>query len=77
MMEPFDGFNLLRVLQRSPEFARIRVLVVSALSANAIADKGGLPAGVIVYRKPLVQERFEGYLDAFLQDMAFRRGAMA
>jgi excisionase family DNA binding protein len=77
MMEPFDGFHLLRVLQRSPEFARIRVLVVSALSANAIADKGGLPAGVIVYRKPLVQERFEGYLDAFLQDMAFRRGAIA
>ncbi len=65
VMEPFDGFHLLKVLQRSPELSRIKVLVVSALSPAAINERGGLPPGVIVYRKPLVQERFEGFLDAF------------
>jgi excisionase family DNA binding protein len=73
LMEPFDGFHLLRVLQRSPEFARIRVLVVSALSASAIAEKGGLPPSVVVYRKPLVGERLEGYLDAVFQEDSLRR----
>jgi len=65
VMEPFDGFHLLKVLRRSPELSRIKVLVVSALSPAAISERGGLPPGVIVYRKPLVQERFEGFLDAF------------
>jgi CheY-like chemotaxis protein len=67
VMEPFDGFHLMKVLQRSPELARLKVLAVSALSPAAISERGGLPPGVIVYRKPLVQERFEGFLDGFFQ----------
>ena len=68
LMEPFDGFHLLRVLRKSPEFRQIRILVVTGMSTAAIEAKGGLPPGVVMYRKPVSMERIEGYLDAYQQE---------
>jgi excisionase family DNA binding protein len=68
LMEPFDGFHLLRVLRKSAEFRQIRILVVTGMTPAAIEAKGGLPPGVVMYRKPVSMERIEGYLDAYQQE---------
>lgn len=66
VMEPFDGFHLIRVLRNSDRLAAMHILVVTALSAKDIAEQGGLGEDVVVYRKPLSGERMSGFLDAFL-----------
>lgn len=68
MMEPFDGFHLIRTLRSSPELADTRVLVVTGLGPEEIQAKGGLDPLTLVYRKPLSLERFSGYIDARVQD---------
>ena len=72
-MEPFDGFHLIRTLRASPELADTRVLVVTGLSDEDIAAKGGLDAMTLCYRKPLSFERLGGYVDARLQDRQHHR----
>ena len=66
-MEPFDGFRLLQLIHSKPEYAGMALLVMSSLSAKEIDKRGGLPAGVVFYRKPLNAERLTGYLDAHVQ----------
>lgn len=66
VMEPFDGFHLIRVLRNSDRLAAMRILVVTGLTAKDIAAQGGLGDDVVVYRKPLSAERLTGFIDAFL-----------
>ena len=70
IMEPFDGFHLIRVLRNSERLARITILVVTGMSPKDIAARGGLGDDIVVYRKPLSGERLAGFMDAFLH----RRG---
>lgn len=66
LMEPFDGFHLIRVLRNSERLARIHVLVVTGLSEEDRRIKGELPEDVLVYRKPVSMDRISGFLDAYL-----------
>lgn len=66
VMQPFDGFHLLRVLRSSPRTAALRVLIVTGLTSEEIAARGGLPPHVLVYRKPLHADRLSGFIDALL-----------
>lgn len=66
IMEPFDGFHLIRVLRNSERLARMTILVVTGMSPKDIAARGGLGEDVIVYRKPLSNDRLSGFMDAFL-----------
>ena len=63
-MEPFDGFRLLSLLESKPEYRSIAALAVTAMSDEEIAAHGGLPKGVLLYRKPLQLERLLGFLEA-------------
>ena len=67
IMEPFDGFHLIRVLRNSARLARITILVVTCMPPKDIVANGGLGDDVFVYRKPLSADRLGGFLDAFLQ----------
>jgi excisionase family DNA binding protein len=53
MMPGMNGFDLLRTLQRMPDFKHIKVIVVSALTAADILNQGGLPSGVAIVPKPV------------------------
>ena len=49
-----DGFEMLRALKKPGSgFASIKLLVVSALSADDITARGGLPDGVSCFQKPV------------------------
>lgn len=74
IMEPFDGFHLVRTIVAEPAYADIAVLVISGLEPEEIEARGGLPSGVSVYRKPLPVERMFGFLDA-LSARGLRRAA--
>jgi len=66
-MEPFDGFHLIRTLRGSTELQDTRVLVVTGLSDDEIAARGGLDDFTLCYRKPLSFQRLHGYIDALVQ----------
>lgn len=53
MMPGMNGFDLLRTLQRMPDFKHIKVIVVSALTAADILNQGGVPSGVAIVPKPV------------------------
>ena len=53
LMPGMDGIALLHRLRNVPEFASTRLVVVSAVSADALPALGGLPAGVTFLQKPV------------------------
>ena len=65
-MPGVDGFELLRTLRQNPQFNRMTTLVLSALTAEEIEAKGGLPEGSIFMAKPINMDWFNGFFTAFL-----------
>lgn len=58
-MPNMDGFQMLRSLQNIDELGNMKIVVATGLSAAEIADKGGLPSGVLLLPKPLPFETFQ------------------
>lgn len=52
-MAGMDGFNMLRVLRETPDFAKTTIVVVSGLDAAEIEQRGGIPPGIEVLPKPI------------------------
>jgi len=65
-MEPVDGFHLLRMLRRHREFNDMVIIVATGLDDAEIEAKGGLPKGVVLYRKPVAFEKLQGFIEASL-----------
>lgn len=66
-MAPFDGFRLLALVSKRPEFLSIATVVVSGLNDHEIEKGGGLPPNVLFLAKPLSLQRLRGFIDAHLQ----------
>lgn len=62
-----DGFRLLHTLSHNSEYSAIRTVVITALTAQEIASRGGVPAGVPVFHKPLEVPRLPGIVSAGLE----------
>jgi excisionase family DNA binding protein len=65
-MPGLDGFELIRTLERYPQFTRMTKFVFSKLTQEEIQAKGGLPESVIVMAKPINIDWFNGYFAAFV-----------
>ncbi|HEU4517146.1 MAG TPA: response regulator, partial [Steroidobacteraceae bacterium] len=52
-MPGIDGFEMLRALKASGALGELEIIVVTALTAHTITERGGLPEGVTVLYKPL------------------------
>jgi excisionase family DNA binding protein len=65
-MPGVDGFELLRTLRQMPQFNRMTSLVISALTPDEIAARGGLPEGTIFMAKPLNMQWFNGFFTALM-----------
>ena len=74
MMPGMDGFDMIRRLRSNKDLASMDIVVVSAMSADEIAEKGGLPADIMVYKKPVPFAEIKGYLRAIYQ-LRLRHGA--
>ncbi len=64
MMPGMDGFEMIRRLRADVSLDAMDIVVVSALDNEQIAEHGGLPEGVIVWRKPIPMAELKGYLQA-------------
>lgn len=51
MMPGMDGFGMIAALRNDPSVTS-RIIVVTALDAGTIRDRGGLPSDLLVLRKP-------------------------
>ncbi|MDH3421054.1 MAG: response regulator [Gammaproteobacteria bacterium] len=52
-MPGMDGLRMIRTLKSAPEFRDLQIIVVTALDDTEIEDRGGVPEGVTVFRKPI------------------------
>lgn len=65
-MAGVDGFEMLKVLKRNQQLADMQVAVISGLSAEAIAERGGLPVHAQLLQKPVNFDWLQGYLTALV-----------
>lgn len=70
MLPGVDGFQYIRALRDRSEFASMRMIVISAMSNDELAEKGGLPPDVTVYGKPLPGHELRGYFQALITQRA-------
>lgn len=68
-MPGMDGFAMIRHLRQSATWSRLPVIVVSALAARDIEARGGLPADIPRFGKPVPFEQ----LEQLIRDAAARR----
>lgn len=53
-MPGMDGFQMVRALKKKDSgYEELNLVVVTALSKESIKDRGGLPAGIAVFQKPV------------------------
>ena len=52
-MPELDGFSMLRTLARTPYREGMEIVVVTGMDAADIAEAGGLPEDIKVFRKPV------------------------
>jgi CheY-like chemotaxis protein len=75
-MPGMDGFEMLRALKKSGSgFASLKLLVVSALNAEEIEERGGLPDGVTCFHKPVNYGKLEALVHKYFTDKLQRAGA--
>lgn len=65
-MEPVDGFQLMKMLREHREFDDMVIIVITGLSDAELDARGGLPKGVVVYRKPVPFEKLQGFVESSL-----------
>lgn len=61
-MPAMDGFRMLRTLRSSPDHQDLEIIVVTALDEDEIEDRGGLPSGIRVFRKPVPFAALEAHI---------------
>ena len=65
-MPYMDGFKFLKTVCEHKLFSSLPIIVLTGLSNDQIADKGGLPKEVHVLQKPIDMEWLRGYLEALI-----------
>lgn len=69
VMPGMDGFEMLRALSKPGSgFASLKLLVISALSADEIIERGGVPAGVTCFQKPVNYTKLETLVHKYFTD---------
>lgn len=64
MMEGIDGYEVIKTIQGHPQLADMNIAIISSLSAAEIAERGGVPEGVVFFNKPVNYDELRGYLRA-------------
>lgn len=65
-MPGVDGIEMLRTVKRNHNLADMQIIVISGLSPEAIAARGGLPPRARLMQKPLNADWLHGYITALV-----------
>lgn len=71
-MPGVDGFDLLRTLSSQSGFASLVIVAMTALSAEEIEAKGGLPDTAVLAPKPMNLQWLHGFLSAMVAERRLR-----
>jgi excisionase family DNA binding protein len=58
-MPGIDGFVMLNALQKAPEAASTRIVVVTGMDKSEVAARGGLPPDIEILDKPIPFDRLQ------------------
>jgi excisionase family DNA binding protein len=72
VMEGIDGFEVVRTVMTDPELTDVSIAILSGLPADELAARGGVPAGVVFFPKPINYDELRGYLRASVAQRARR-----
>lgn len=67
-MPGMDGFRMIASLREHPHTRPLRIVVASGLTAHEIQDRGGLPAGVHFFGKPVAFDKLRLLVQQLLTD---------
>lgn len=73
-MPGVDGIEMLRTVKRNHHLAQMQIIVISGVSAEVIAGRGGLPPQTRLMQKPLNADWLQGYITALVDGQ--RQGLM-
>lgn len=65
-MPGMSGFEMLRHLKSSNQFSKLNIIALTALNDDYIEDKGGLPKGVTLFRKPVTLSQLEPLIESMI-----------
>ena len=65
-MSGVDGIEMLRTIKRNKQLAEMQVIVISGMSVEAIAARGGLPSQALLVQKPINFDWLEGCITALV-----------
>lgn len=65
-MPGMSGFEMLRHLKSSNQFSKLNIIALTALNDDYIQDKGGLPEGVLLFRKPVALSQLEPIIESMI-----------
>lgn len=72
VMEGMDGYEVIRTIMGDPQLADMHIAMLSSLSPEDLAERGGVPPGVVFFSKPVNYDELRGYLRACCADHARR-----
>ena len=58
-MPGMDGLQMIRSLYKSEQMASDRIIVISGLSSEEISERGGVPADIQFFNKPVNVEELK------------------
>lgn len=65
-MPGVDGIEMLRALKRNQNLADMQIVVISGLTPDAVAARGGLPLNAHLLKKPVKFDWLQGYVTALV-----------
>lgn len=81
VMDGIDGYEVITTIIGQPDLRDMHIAIVSGIAAEALAARGGVPAGVVYFQKPISFDELRGYVRACcaaqLRERARRTGPVA
>jgi len=72
VMDGIDGYEVIRTILADPVLADMHIAMLSSLTPEQLAGRGGVPAGVVFFAKPVNYDELRGYLRACCASQARR-----
>ncbi|WP_283443808.1 response regulator [Noviherbaspirillum suwonense] len=72
MMRGIDGYEVMQTVLAYPELADVNIAILTSLDRDQLEQRGGLPAGVTYFSKPVAHDELRGYIRACIAQKARR-----
>lgn len=64
VMDGIDGYEVISTILGYPSLSDINIAILSSLAPEELDARGGIPEGVVFFRKPVNYDELSGYLRA-------------